>query len=197
MNKDGRQRYNEQVKGERRETGRAGGQDAPHGRSAIQIVLVMGVSGSGKTTIGRLLAEDLGWSFSDADEFHSAGNIKKLARGTPLTDEDRRPWLEHLRSAMGTWIEQGRPTVLACSALKSGYRSQLVRGLEDRVRFVYLKGSLDLIARRLAGRNDHFMHRDLLASQFEILEEPGEAVAVDIDDSPDRIVAQIRSCIGL
>lgn len=197
MNKDGRQRYNEQVKGERREAERAGGQDVPHGRSAIQIVLVMGVSGSGKTTIGRLLAEDLGWSFSDADEFHSAGNIEKLARGTPLTDEDRRPWLERLRSAIRAWIKENRSTVLACSALKSGYRSQLVRGLEDRVRFVYLKGSLDLIARRLAGRNDHFMHRDLLASQFEILEEPSEALAVDIDDSPDRIVAQIRSCIGL
>lgn len=136
----------------------------------------MGVSGSGKTTIGWLLAEELGWRFSDADEFHSDTNRTKLTSGVPLSDEDRGPWLERLRSAIGTWIGENRSTVLACSALKSGYRRHLVRGLENRVRFVYLKGSFDLIEQRLAGRNDHFMHRDLLANQFEVLEEPSEAL---------------------
>lgn len=168
-----------------------------HGLPVMQVVLVMGVSGSGKTTIGRLLAEKSGWSFSDADEFHSLANRNKLIRGVPLSDEDRRPWLERLRSAISAWIEERRSTVLACSALQSGFRRRLVQGLEDRVRFVYLKGRFDLIERRLAGRNDHFMHRDLLASQFETLEEPDEALVVDIDDSPDRIVAYIRSNLGL
>jgi gluconokinase len=168
-----------------------------HGLPAPLVVLITGVSGSGKTTIGRLLAEELGWRFSDADEFHSATNRHKLTSGIPLSDEDRRPWLEQLRSAIGTWIGENRSTVLACSALKSSFRRHLVHGLEDRVRFVYLKGSLDLIERRLAGRNDHFMHRDLLASQFEILEEPGEALVVGIDESPDRIAAHIRSNLGL
>jgi gluconokinase len=168
-----------------------------HGLPPPLVVLVMGVSGSGKTTIGRLLAEELGWSFSDADEFHSSTNRNKLTSGVPLSDEDRRPWVEQLRSAISAWIEENRSTVLACSALKAGFRRDLVHGLEDRVRFVYLKGSLDIIERRLAGRNDHFMHRDLLASQFEVLEEPSEALVVDIDDSPDRIVAHIRSSLGL
>lgn len=157
------------------------------------VILIMGVSGSGKTTIGRLLAEQIGWHFADAEDFHSADNRDKLARGIPLTDEDRRPWLEDLRSAIASWVAQGRPTVLACSALKTAYRSYLVQGCEHEVRLVYLKGDRDLIARRLADRTDHFMHKDLLASQFETLEEPGDALTVAIDESPDRIVASIRS----
>ncbi|MCP9468901.1 MAG: gluconokinase [Nitrospira sp.] len=165
--------------------------------SSFLIILVMGVSGSGKTTVGRLLAEQIGWHFADADDFHSADNRDKLARGIPLTDEDRRPWLDDLRSAIASWVAQGRPTVLACSALKTAYRSYLVRGWEHLVRSVYLKGSADLIARRLAGRTDHFMHQDLLASQFGTLEEPGDALTVAIDESPDRIVASIRSHLGL
>lgn len=168
-----------------------------HGLPAPQVVLVMGVSGSGKTTIGRLLAEELEWSFADADEFHSAANRNKLMEGIPLNDEDRGPWLGRLRSAIRAWIKENRSTVLACSALKSGYRRHLVRGLEDRVRFVYLKGSFELIARRLAGRTDHFMNGVLLANQFEVLEEPSEALVVDIEDSPERIVAHIRSSLGL
>jgi gluconokinase len=168
-----------------------------HGLPPPLVVLVMGVSGSGKTTIGRLLAEELGWSFFDADEFHPVANRNKLTKGVPLSDEDRRPWLEQLRTEIGTWIGENRSTVLACSALKAGFRRDLVHGLEDRVRFVYLKGSLDLIERRLAGRKDHFMDRALLASQFEVLEEPSEALVVDIDDSTDRNVAHIRSSLGL
>jgi gluconokinase len=161
------------------------------------VILIMGVSGSGKTTIGRLLAEQIGWCFADADDFHSADNRDKLARGIPLTDEDRRPWLDDIRSAIASWVAQGMPTVLACSALKAAYRSYLARGWEHLVRSVYLKGSVDLIARRLADRTDHFMHRDLLANQFETLEEPSDALVIDIDESPDRIVASIRSHLGL
>lgn len=168
-----------------------------HGLPVMQVVLVMGVSGSGKTTIGRLLADVLGWSFQDADEFHPLTNVEKLRRGMPLTDEDRLPWLRQLRRLIRGWIQAQRPVVLACSALTCRYREILLEGVEDRVRLVYLKGSLDLIERRLAGRKNHFMDRDLLASQFETLEEPGEALVVDIDDSPDRIVAHIRSNLGL
>jgi gluconokinase len=179
------------------ESKRLTGQNAVHGLRAPLVVLVTGVSGSGKTTIGRLLAEELGWNFSDADEFHSATNRNKLTSGVPLSDEDRRPWLDRLRSAIATWVGEARSTVLACSALKTRFRRDLTQGLEDRVRFVYLKGSLDLIERRLAGRDDHFMHRDLLASQFEMVEESDEALVVDINDTPDRIVAHIRSDLGL
>ncbi len=168
-----------------------------HDLPAPQVVLIMGVSGSGKTTVGWLLAEELGWSFQDADELHPLTNVEKLRRGVPLTNEDRLPWLRRLCRLVKGWIEAQRPVVLACSALTRRYREILLEGVEGRVQFVYLKGSLDLIERRLAGRNDHFMHRDLLASQFEVLEEPSEALVVDIDDSPDRIVAHIRSSLGL
>lgn len=181
--------------GERQGRLRDGGDD----RSAPSffIIIVMGVSGSGKTTVGRLLAEQIGWHFADADDFHSEDNRDRLARGIPLTDEDRRPWLDALRSAIASWVAQGRLMVLACSALKAAYRSYLVHGWEQVVRLVYLKGDADLIARRLADRTGHFMHQDLLASQFETLEEPGDALTVAIDESPDRIVAVIRSHLGL
>lgn len=165
--------------------------------AAFLVILVMGVSGSGKTTIGRLLAEQVGWHFADADDVHPPGNRDKLATGIPLTDEDRRPWLDVLRSMIAGWIEQRRPTVLACSALKAAYRRHVVQGWEDLVRWVYLKGDVDLITRRMAARTDHFMHRDLLANQFDTLEEPADALVVDIDESPDRIAASIRSVLGL
>ncbi|HXF93240.1 MAG TPA: gluconokinase [Nitrospiraceae bacterium] len=161
-----------------------------------QVVLIMGVSGSGKTTIGLRLADALGWSFCDGDVFHSPANLEKLRQGVPLTDEDRRPWLGTLRSALTEWIEQGRHVVLACSALKAAFRRALVEGLEDRLCVVYLKGDFDLIKQRLVHREGHFMHKDLLASQFEILEEPAEALVIDVADSPDHIVARIRSALG-
>ncbi len=157
----------------------------------------MGVSGAGKTTVGRLLADALGWSFQDADEYHPSTNVEKLRRGMPLTHEDRFPWLRQLRLLIRGWIEAQRPVVLACSALTRRYREILLEGVEDRVRLVYLKGDPDLMKRRLAGREGHFMHRDLVGSQFDLLEEPDRGLVVDAGESPDRIVARIRSHVGL
>jgi gluconokinase len=161
------------------------------------VVLVMGVSGAGKTTVGRLLAEDLGWNFFDADEYHSPGNLDKLSRGLPLTDDDRRPWLDALRGAIRGWIDAGHRVVLACSALKAAYRDILLDGLDGRVRIVYLKGSYELIDQRLAHRTRHFMHRSLLADQFAVIEEPAGALVIDVADTPRRITDRIRSGLGL
>ncbi len=159
------------------------------------IVIVMGVVGAGKTTVGRLLAEQLGWSFSDADDFHPASNVEKIRRGIPLTDDDRRPWLERLRAQITTWIAEKRSVVLACSALKQSYRRELEAGPE--VRFVYLKGSPDLIAERLRLREGHFAGEQILASQFADLEEPETSFTVNIGPSPKEIVAEIRENLGL
>jgi gluconokinase len=159
------------------------------------IVIVMGVVGAGKTTIGSLLAEQLGWKFADADDFHSPANIDKIRHGIPLTDEDRAPWLACLRAAITDWISEQRDVVLACSALKHSYRSELE--VEPEVRFVYLKGSVDLIAQRLRTRHGHFANEQILASQIADLEEPDDAVAVDISSTPQEIVAEIRTKLGL
>jgi len=159
------------------------------------IVIVMGVVGAGKTTLGRLLAEQLGWEFADADDFHPQSNVEKIRHGIPLGDEDRRPWLERLRATIEQWIAEGRNVVLACSALKRTYRRELEAGPE--VGFVYLKGSSKLIAQRLRGRAGHFANEQILASQFADLEEPEGAVTVDIAASPQEIVAGIRERLGL
>jgi gluconokinase len=163
------------------------------------IVIVMGVTGAGKTTVGRLLAEQLGWRFADADDFHPPANVEKMRRGISLNDEDRRPWLQALRAQIAYWIAQGSNVVLACSALKRSYRQELAAGPE--VRFVYLKGSPALIADRLRSRHGHFADEQILAGQFADLEEPKEgvenAVTVDIDASPQEIVAAIRQKLGL
>jgi gluconokinase len=154
------------------------------------VIVIMGVVGAGKTTVGNLLAQQLGWEFADADEFHSAANVKKISQGVPLTDADRKPWLEALRKAVAEWISQRRNVVLACSALKASYRAQLAVG-ED-VRFVYLKADFALIERRLRARHGHFATTDILASQFAILEEPSDAIVVDVNRTPAEIVADLR-----
>jgi gluconokinase len=159
------------------------------------IVIVMGVVGAGKTTIGRLLAEQLGWTFADADDFHSATNVDKIRHGIPLTDEDRKPWLESLRAAITKWIAEGTNAVLACSALKSSYREQLA--VVPDVRFVFLKGDASLIAARLRARHGHFADEKILTSQLADLEEPEGAVVVDISQTPPEIVAEIRRKLGL
>jgi gluconokinase len=159
------------------------------------IVIVMGVTGSGKTTVGRLLAQQLGWEFADADDFHPAANVEKMRHGIPLTDEDRKPWLERLRTQIAQWIAEGRNVVLACSALKRAYRKELAVGPE--VRFVYLKGTAALIAERLRAREGHFAGEAILAGQFADLEEPEAAVTVDVAPAPEKIIAAIRQGLGL
>ena len=159
------------------------------------IVIVMGVVGSGKTTVGRLLAGQLGWGFADADDFHSPANVEKIRRGIALDDDDRRPWLESLRTAITQWIAEKCNLVLACSALKRSYRRELSVGPE--VRFVYLKGSAELIAERLRSRRGHFAGEQILVSQFADLEEPEDAVTVEIAAPPEQIVAEIRENLGL
>ena len=159
------------------------------------IVIVMGVVGAGKTTIGILLASQLGWEFADADGFHPQSNVEKIRHGIPLTDDDREPWLDRLRQAIDQWIAEGRSLVLACSALKRVYREKLCAGPE--VRFVYLKGSARLIADRLRSRQKHFANESILASQLADLEEPETALKVGISTTPDKIVDEIRKGLHL
>jgi gluconokinase len=159
------------------------------------IVIVMGVVGAGKTTAGKLLASELGWQFADADDFHPASNVEKITHGIPLTDEDREPWLDRLRDAILNWIAIGQSTVLACSALKRSYRAKLQAASE--VRFIFLKGSAVLIAQRLQARHGHFAGEAILASQLADLEEPQNAVTVEISGTPREIVDQIRKALGL
>jgi gluconokinase len=159
------------------------------------IVIVMGVVGAGKTTVGRLLAERSQFEFADADDFHPAANVEKIRQGIPLNDEDRKPWLERLRSAITEWGAAGKNVVLACSALKKSYRKELEVG--PQVRFVYLKGSSELIVERLRARHGHFAGEAILASQLADLEEPQGAVTVDIAATPETIVAEIREKLGL
>jgi gluconokinase len=159
------------------------------------IVVVMGVTGAGKTTIGRLLAAQLGWEFADADQFHPKTNVEKMSRGVALTDADREPWLAAMRSAILAWISQNRNAVLACSALKRAYRSELMVGPE--VRFVYLRGNYEAVARQLRVRHGHFATESILADQFATLEEPDNAVVVDVGDDPAQMVAEIRHHLGM
>ncbi|MGA2100737.1 MAG: gluconokinase [Candidatus Sulfotelmatobacter sp.] len=159
------------------------------------IVIVMGVVGAGKTTVGRMLAAQLKWEFADADDFHPASNVEKIRNGIPLTDADREPWLDSLHRAIVEWIAIGKNVILACSALKSSYRSKLK--VSQEVSFVYLKGSASLIAERLRTRHGHFAGESILASQLADLEEPDEAVIVDISSAPQQIVEEIRKALGL
>jgi gluconokinase len=159
------------------------------------IVIVMGTTGSGKTTVGSLLAKHMGWEFVDADDFHPPSNVKKMKHGIPLTDADREPWLKTLHDKIVEWTAEKRSVVLACSALKQSYRDRLRAGSD--VKFVYLKGSYQLFSERVLARRGHFAKQDLLASQFAALEEPTDATTVDAGPPPEQIVSEVRRQLGL
>jgi len=154
------------------------------------VVLLMGVSGAGKSTVGKLLASELGWEFADGDDFHPAANVEKMRNGIPLTDTDRGPWLESLRAVIADWIEAGKNGVLACSALKKAYRDMLVVGSEVRV--VYLKADREVLRERLLGRHGHYMKEGLLESQIATLEEPTGVIVVNGDEPPEDVAREIR-----
>jgi gluconokinase len=159
------------------------------------IVIIMGTTGAGKTTIGTMLATQLNWQFADADTFHPPANIEKMSHGIPLTDADRAPWLEAMRKAILEWIAAGKNVVLACSALKRAYRGELRPSPE--VKIVYLKGDYALFAERIRHRHGHFAGEQILAGQFADLEEPDDAITVDAAKSPDEIVVEMRRRLGL
>jgi gluconokinase len=177
---------------------RAGPQFLEGALKDVVALIVMGVSGSGKTTIAALLAQELGWRFEDGDWFHPKANVEKMESGTPLTDVDRKPWLE----AIAAWIEglraNGGHGVVACSALKRRYRDILARAGHDTVRFIYLKGDKATIAKRMTARHGHFMPPALLESQFATLEEPSadeHPITVSVAGTPREIVADILAAL--
>jgi len=159
------------------------------------IIVLMGVSGAGKSTVGRELALELAWRFADADDFHSSANIAKMHAGIPLTDEDRAPWLQALHDAISAWLKSPENVVLACSALKQSYREMLV--VSPDVKLVYLRAAPALIAARMAARTGHYMNPHVVPSQFETLQEPADAVAIDASGNVREIVREIRACFGL
>lgn len=162
----------------------------------IGIVILMGVSGSGKTTIGQLLAKDLGWSFYEGDDFHSESNVAKIRGGVPLNEEDRVPWLDAIHQLVHDLITQSQRAVITCSALKQNYREWIAEG-HPQVSWVYLRGNYALIHSRLRSRTDHFMKADLLASQFSVLEEPHDVPFIDVSQAPEVIVEQIKRMLHL
>lgn len=159
------------------------------------VIVLMGVTGSGKTTIGRMLSQELGWKYYDADDFHSPANVEKMSSGIPLNDDDRRPWLEALSDLIGHCLERGENAVLGCSALKESYREFLL--VDEKVKLIYLKGDRDLIQKRLNARQGHYMNPALLDSQFEALEEPEGGWNVDISLSPDEIIKAIKGYLSI
>jgi len=167
-------------------------------RQAPHIAVIMGVSGSGKTTIGRVLARRLGWLFLEGDALHPPENIAKMKAGHPLDDEDRAPWLAAVAARIDQWRDDGKCGVVACSALKRRYRDIIIGGRAD-VRLIYLEGSRALIGERLAQRHDHFMPASLLDSQFAALEPPTadeDAITVPVDVPVDAIVARIAAALA-
>ena len=162
------------------------------------VVIVFGVSGVGKTTIGKLLAQEVGWHFYEADDFHSRPNIDKMRRGIPLTDADRWPWLESLLQLIERSLEAGENAVLACSALKRAYRQRL--RVSDEVKFVFLRGDYALIEKQLRRRHGHFMNPELLRSQFADLEEPKpdeNVLTIELGRTPQEIFEEIKTKLHL
>jgi len=152
--------------------------------------LIMGVSGSGKTTVGKALAQKLGWDFFDADDFHPTENIAKMINGMPLSDSDRTPWLASLHNLLSSTLKSNHHPILACSALKEKYRAQLLDGV-DGFEIIYLKGSYDLIWSRMSTRQGHYMRPEMLQSQFAALEEPQNALVLDISASLENLIDKI------
>ena len=162
------------------------------------MIIIFGVSGAGKTTIGKLLVRELGWRFIEADDFHPAANIEKMRSGYPLTDEDRWPWLDCLRKQIEQLLSPGENAVLACSALKRAYRNRL--RVSDEVKFVFLRGDYALVEKQLRSRRGHFMNAALLQSQFDDLEEPQpdeNILTIELGQTPEEIVARIEAKLNL
>ncbi len=158
--------------------------------SDVKAILVMGVSGSGKSTVAEALAQKLGWEYFDADDYHPQANVDKMASGTPLNDTDRLPWLEILRDLIKDNIKSGKPSTLACSALKESYRSIL---RQEGLATVYLYGDFDTIWKRMQERQGHYMKADMLKSQFDVLEEPEEkgVLRISVEQKPEVIVEEV------
>jgi gluconokinase len=162
------------------------------------IVIVFGVSAAGKTTIGKLLAQEVGWRFYEADNFHSQANIEKMHRGVPLADEDRWPWLENLRELLQRCVEADENAVLACSVLKRAYRERLC--VSDEMKFVFLREDYAFIEKQLRQRRGHFMNPELLRSQFADLEEPKpdeHVITIQLGRTPQEIVEEIKAKLHL
>jgi gluconokinase len=159
------------------------------------VIILMGATGAGKTTVGEILSHELGWEFADADNFHSPANVEKMSKGIGLTDEDRKPWLAALRHKIEQWIALSQNGILACSALKEVYRRELNVG--PQVKWVYLKGSFEELTQRVEARQGHYAKKELVVSQFAALEEPKDAITIDVSRPPEEVAADVRNALGV